>query len=442
MPQNQQIEGLPPGAIVRPIRPAQQKIEGLPPGAIVRPIQQARVPASAPPPAPKPTFTQRHPILSFLGSILEGVEKGANNTLGLYQPIPKDYASRSELYKFFHPIVPGVADLAQPPQGPAEKAGYFGEQAAEYMSPAGEEEIGAKLLAKYPRIGKLIMEALRSGAISRLQGTGFVPGVVAGGAGSMLGEGLAAVGGKIGAKQLKYGARPEDEILHLKGVRPSTVRKAAQEKALQLTKQMESMLSAHSGTVDLTPAKQAVQDAVDKANLQHDLKTLEHLKTLRKQVNSFPDKASALQALNLKRGLQPLTSFHQTGELTDAARGAARSAYHAIDDELNKVSPKVDELNQRIQSLLTIAKPRGTGKIRFGRYLLPGTAAYLTERETGDRSDRVIAPSAAFLLATAAETPAGRIALAKAAGKYGPKAIKATYPFLLRAVKKSRKENP
>jgi hypothetical protein len=401
------------------------------------------------PPAPAPKFAGKHPILSFLGSALEGAEKGANKTLGLYQPIPKDYASRSKLYKFFHPIVPGIADLLQPPQGPAEKAGYFGEQAAEYMSPAGEEEIGAKLLAKYPRLGKLIMEALRSGAISRLQGTGFVPGVVAGGAGGVMGEGLTAVGGKIGAKaagvtekQLKYGARPEDEILHLKGVRPSTVRKAAQEKAEQLTKQMESIFSAHPGTVDLTPAKQAVQDAVDKANLQHDLKTLEHLKTLRQQVDSFPDKASALQALNLKRGLQPLTSFHQTGELTDSARGAARSAYHAIDDELNKVSPKVDELNQRIHSLLTIAKPRGSGKMGFGKYLLPGAAAYLTERETGDRSDRVIPPLAAYLLAMEAESPTGRIALGKAAGKYGPEAIKATYPFLLRALKKSRKENP
>jgi hypothetical protein len=40
--QDQQIKGLPPGAIVRPIRPAQQKIEGLPPGAIVRPIRPAQ----------------------------------------------------------------------------------------------------------------------------------------------------------------------------------------------------------------------------------------------------------------------------------------------------------------------------------------------------------------------------------------------------------------
>jgi hypothetical protein len=438
MPQNQQIAGLPPGAIVRPI---QEPIQGLPPGAIVRPIQQARVSASAPPPAPKPTFTQRHPILSFLGSALEGAEKGAENTLGLYQPIPKDYASRSKLYKFFHPIIPGISDLLQPPQGPAEKAGYFGEQAAEYMSPAGEEEIGAKLLAKYPRLGKLIMEALRSGAISGLQGTGFVPGVVAGGLGSAAGEGLAAVGGKIGAKaagvtekQLKYGARPEDEILHLKGVRPSTVRKAAQEKALQLTKQMESMLSAHSGTVDLTPAKQAVQDALDKAARQHDFTTIEHLTRLFDQVTSLPDAASAREALDYKRGLKELSAFHQTGQVTAPAKAAARSAYHAIDAELDKTAPEINELNERIQSLLTIAKPRGSGKMGLGKYLLPAIAARLAAPGIGEL--------AAAGLTGAAETPTARIAVGRTIGRYGPKAIKATYPFLLRAVKKSKEANP
>src|SRR6266851_9576182 len=45
----QQIEGLPPGAIVRPMQ-TQQSIEGLPPGAIVRPIGQPQQQPQQPPP--------------------------------------------------------------------------------------------------------------------------------------------------------------------------------------------------------------------------------------------------------------------------------------------------------------------------------------------------------------------------------------------------------
>jgi hypothetical protein len=436
MPQNQQIAGLPPGAIVRPI---QQPIQGLPPGAIVRPIQQDRGGPAGVTGSWTPSFASEHPYLSQVADTAAGIGKGALHTV-------------TGISELLHKI-PLVGEMLAPsagiraaqnyatPHGLAQKTGYFGEQAAEYMVPMGEEEIGAKLLAKYPRLGKLIMEALRSGAISGLQGTGFVPGVVAGGAGSVMGEGLTAVGGKIGAKaagvtekQLKYGARPEDEILHLKGVRPSTVRKAAQEKAEQLKKQMESLLSAHSGTVDLTRAKQVVMAALDKAARQHDFTTIEHLTRLFDQVTSLPDAASAREALEFKRGLQPLTSFHQTGPLTDAARGAARSAYHAIDAELDKVAPQINELDQRIHSLLTISGARGSGKMGVGKYFGPALAYHAAATGAG---------GLAMAAATgAAESPSGRIAIGRTIGRYGPKAIKGTYPFLLRALKKSKEANP
>src|SRR5690348_7304633 len=70
-------------------------------------------------------FAERHPTLAkvgnFLGGALEGAEKGANNTLGLYEPIPADRAKRSGFNAFRLPIIQAREVWAQPRQNPAER---------------------------------------------------------------------------------------------------------------------------------------------------------------------------------------------------------------------------------------------------------------------------------------------------------------------------------
>jgi len=377
--QDQQIQGLPPGAIVRPIRPAQQQIQGLPPGAIVRPIQQSAPPAPpVTPAAPAPTFADRHPILSSIGSALEGIEKGANNTLGLYQPIPKDRPGRSTLYKIFHPIIPGTADLAQPPQNTAEKIGYGGEQAAEFLAPgAGEEEAGRMAAEALPKAAKYIAPAARTaagilttGGINKLQGGSFKQGAEAGGALGAVGEAGRAVAPALAesalgvTKRLRgFGRTPGEAALdEVKGVRPGTVGGNAQEKATQLTGELEQRAAASKGVASTDPALKVLDQEQAKALRQNDRTTYQMLHDVRERLtkefstgNPIPQQVPASKILDLKRGIGKL-DMTWNPEQSRGMKPIIHKVYAALDSELDRTVPGAKELNQRISSLIPVAQ--------------------------------------------------------------------------------------
>lgn len=202
-PQEQQIEGLPPGAIVRPIqRPRQQQIEGLPPGAIVRPIQRPAEPPEEPQSlldevAPEPrnrlveALAENHPTLA--GLLEKGIDANSalsRGALDTYVVGPAKGLAGSVLNltdavspRMSHMVTDPLREKLKP-QGIAQKVGSLAEQAAEYMIPeaaigkgVGAAKAGltaARLGPKAIRAGTLLaemgLEGAGTGAVSAMQG--------------------------------------------------------------------------------------------------------------------------------------------------------------------------------------------------------------------------------------------------------------------------------
>lgn len=390
------------------------------------------------PAPPPPTLGQQ--IATGAENIGEGIGKGLLQTGTALSPYLNKIPG---IGKYLAPQegITAAQNIAQP-TNTAQKIGKYGEQAAEFFVPGlGEEDAEAQAakylpwLGKYaPMAGRTVLNTLGTGAVNKLQGGSFLQGAGAGLVGSGIGEGLRSVGGKIAQraagvteKQLKYGANPGQEILDLKGIRPSTVRANAAAKAADLTGQMENELAKTPTPVDLTPAKQVVMSAVQKASNQNDLTTLKHLEPLFDQVSSLPDSAPARQALEYKRGLGTLSKFSNYAPVTDPAKAAARGTYHAVDSAIDDVAPKANDLNDRIHNLATISGARGQGHMGLGKYIIPAFLAHTVAAAGGGP----LAEIASAGLAGAAETPTARLALGRAAGRYAPRAVKASYPFFL-----------
>jgi len=338
--------------------------------------------------------------------------------------------------------------LSTPPPGIAGEAGNLLGQGAQFVAPAGlEESAAAKIGEAIPNapwivrgIAKAVPAAISSGTISKLQGTGFVPGAVLGAAAEPISEGMHALGGNMAARaagvtnnQLRYGAKPGEEILGLKGIRPSTIRASASAKATALTQELESALEQSGKEVSLIPAKDEVDKAISKAANQNDLTTFKHLEPLAEQVSSLPDKAPAREALEYKRGLKTLSNFQKASPVTAPAMSAARGAYSAVDSELDKAVPKVNDLDNRIHSLITVSKPKGTGGMGLGKYILPYMAARAIEAGGGGP----LGEAAGMGLTFAGESPAARIMLGKGLAK-APTIERGMRPVLLKGLKQLR----
>jgi len=331
-------------------------------------------------------FAERHPTLAkvgnFLGGALEGAEKGANNTLGLYEPIPADRAKRSGFYRFTHPIIPGTEDLAQPPQNTAEKVGYGGEQAAEFMAPG---EAGASTLAEHlPMLGKLARPAARvatsalsSGAINKLQGGTFGSGAAVGGGLAGLGEAARSVAPSIAesalgiTKRLRgFGKTPGTAALEeTRGVNPLKVASTAQGRLGQLTGELESLAGKSNVPASTAPAVSIVDSEMAKALKQNNKVRYSMLQDIKDQLTKefstgqpIPSQIPATKALDLKRGIGDLETTWNP-ESRSGMKPVIRKVYGALDKELDQAIPGSEKLNQRISSLIPVAqRAESTGR--------------------------------------------------------------------------------
>jgi hypothetical protein len=205
-------QGLPPGAIVKPLGP--------PPGSVIKPL-----PTSTPAPTPAAAATtgatisgpqaepslihglralHLHPLAGFVqegaGTLigLHDLDQKINRRLGLDQPNPEQQALEAQgLHPTDNPILGAIRRTANAPEaegeswGPArvaEAAGKAGENVAEFLSGdeilslIGDVAKGSKLmkgaaqlsstLEQYPRIAKLVrlgLDSVRYGGESGAQ---------------------------------------------------------------------------------------------------------------------------------------------------------------------------------------------------------------------------------------------------------------------------------
>lgn len=328
----------------------------------------------------EPSTTQK--VISGAKDVGVGALKGLGHTLAGLSPLLNKIPYVGET------LAPSVGinawDKITSPSGTAQKVGYGGEQAAEFLLPPGAEEKGAAVLAEHlPWLGKLAAPAARvatsglsTGAVNKLQGGSFTGGAATGAGFGALGEAARAVAPSIAEsalgvtrKQRAFGKTPGTAALEeTSGILPSTVEASAQSKLSQLTAELESRAAVSTLPASTSPALNVIDGEMSKAVKQNSKTRFDMLQALRDQLTKdfstgaqIPSQVSASKILDLKRGIGDLeTSWNP--EVRSGIKPTIRRVYNALDAELDNAVPGSAELNQRISSLIPVAQRAGSAE--------------------------------------------------------------------------------
>lgn len=332
---------------------------------------------------------------------------------------------------------------AQAPQGGMQSLGKGLEQAGEFLVPGAAEEAAAAKAGKFAPAAKMGYSALTSGALNKAQGGDFKTGALAGGIGSGISEGLSALAPKVAESAVGitkadrgFGKSPGEAILKdTKGIRPESVAESAQQKISQLSPQVEGLASGSPATPDLTPARQVVGRAINKATARNAASTAGQLDPMSKFLTerfdtgaSIPATPTASDFLNLRRGFNDEFGQWNPDTLPGVA-GTGRQAYHALTDEFHNAVPETKDLDSRISNLIPVVKraestsrnapliQRSLG--RFGAHTgaLTGAALGATEgKREGGLGGMVVGGTAGLLAPELIATPEGRMIMARTMG--------------------------
>lgn len=161
-----------------------------------------------------------------------------------------------------------------------------------------------------------------------------------------------------------FGKTPGRAILdETSGVRPATVGAQAQLVLDKLNPRIDSMAAQYPGTIDISPARQTVADAIDTARSRNNAVGRDALAPVADQLNTNLDNGLPLSAnqpatglLNLKRGLRDAFVKNWSPDAASVlTRDTARSASGVLDSQLDKaLGPEFADTNQRISSLIPV----------------------------------------------------------------------------------------
>lgn len=252
-----------------------------------------------------------------------------------------------------------------------ETAGRVGEQIGEFMVPGGAEEaVGSAVPKALAPAARIATSALTSGGVNKAQGGSFGTGAVLGAAGGALGEGARAIAPKIAEKAIGirkadrfYDKTPGAAIINeTRGFSPATVADSARDAIDKLSSQAEGLYSGSPTPVSLQPARDVFQKAISKAEAENNPAAIEQLKKLGSQLDTnyttklpLAPTQTANGLRNLKRGFGDAVGTWNP-EISKGVNNVGKQAYRALDSELDRAVPEGADLNQRISSLIPVAK--------------------------------------------------------------------------------------
>ena len=271
-----------------------------------------------------PTQPQsEHPYLDTAADVAKGAGKGALSTLTNIGHLavpdwlvgPERAATAKETERKF-----------MTPEGTAQKIGYGGEQAAEFLIPGPAEEKAGALAAEHlPQLGKFAAPAARIGAgavstggINALHGGSFKEGAETGALFGAGGEAARAVAPSLMESALGvtkrmrgFGRTPGEAALEeTRGFTPGSVGKSAGEGAFSLTQELETRAAQSQAPTSTARAQQVVQDEMGKAVRQNSASYHGQLKGILDQLTTdfstgspLPAQMPASRILDLKRGI-------------------------------------------------------------------------------------------------------------------------------------------
>jgi hypothetical protein len=325
----------------------------------------------------RPQESSMHKAISSAEDVGTGFLKGVGHTLGGLSPLINRIPYIGET------LAPSKGieawNKTTEPKGTAQKAGYYGEQGAEFLLPTGVEEKGAAELATHlPALGRvaapaarIATSALTSGAINRLQGGSFKGGALLGAGSGALGEVGRAIAPSMAESALGvtkkmrgFGRTPGRAALDEIGnsIRPATIAENAQMKINQLTFEMERRTAASTVPASTKRAVDIVDREQIKAIQKNSRARYDMLHGLSQQLTTefhtgspIPQQVTASRILDLKRGIGDLEKTWNPEQRT-GIKPTILQVYRALDNELDRAVPGARELNQRISSLIPVAK--------------------------------------------------------------------------------------
>jgi hypothetical protein len=253
---------------------------------------------------------------------------------------------------------------------------------AQFLMPAGAEEAVAAGAAPY--VGRALpllkmgLAGLGSGAVNRAQGGSFGTGALLGAAGSGIGQGIQALAApaaetalNVRALDRAYGRTPGQFIIErTTGTSPAGIARQAGNIVEQASRDLETGAINSPVYVDLTPARTAAADYLNTALLRNNPAVTTEVEKVGQQlatrgINPIQPTVPAIEALQLKRGLQDLTTYNpllQQGLGDAAVKGTIR----AMQPELTAAIPNYAALNQTITNALPIAQRASAADLNAG----------------------------------------------------------------------------
>lgn len=172
-------------------------------------------------------------------------------------------------------------------------------------------------------------------------------------------------------KTERYGATPATAALEqTSGIAPKTIQKSATVRLGDLNKQLDALdaaATAAGATVDLTPARQVITDAI--AKVQSANGEADALLPMQRQLTEgrpgfagsttmagdvAPQQDPAVFRSMKRQFGDDFTRFDAAVPLKDSVRKVGNQAYHQMAVEANRAVPGSEEVNQQIQSLIPV----------------------------------------------------------------------------------------
>ena len=206
----------------------------------------------------------------------------------------------------------------------------------------------------------------------------------------------------------------------------------------KLTPELEKAAIASPNMADLGPARSVISDALTRAAAHNAEGTSAQLRPMEEHLGRdfttgqpIPQQVKPFDLLNLKRGFgEEHTRWNP--ELHAPTIATSRAAYHALDSELDRTVPEAAGLNQRISSLIPVARraesvsrnaptlQRAAG--RFGAHtgaLTLGGVGALEGRREGGMPGMIAGGLTGVLAPELIASPEGQMLLARILNKAG-----------------------
>lgn len=185
-------------------------------------------------------------------------------------------------------------------------------------------------------------------------------------------KGFANVAEGVGFRNKLHEADPGYGYLtDTSGIKPSTVADSRRQRLSELSAVKDAEL-ANTGPISLKPARQVVDEAHNLYGVKRgSVPIATALEPVRSHLQgnavtgvSYPETVPASEAIEIARGLKPLSRWNATSP-TEAA-GTAQKAYGATIGQIHEANPRIMALDERSQNLMAGMEPNKVTGLRAG----------------------------------------------------------------------------